>query len=283
MIYDYIVVGAGIVGLAVALELPRRRPGTSLLVLEKEPAVALHQTGRNSGVIHEGVYYNPGSLKARLCKLGAAATKAFCRENGIKFEQRGKLIVATDDNELMRMKELAERAIANDIEFDHLSERELTQLEPAITGRGALLIQGTSIVDYHEICLKMAARLSDYRKTEIHFGTRVEAIEESTTGVRVSTQAGEFGANRLIACAGLQGDRLARQAGAETDFRIVPFRGDYYSLAGAPVVRRLVYPVPDPSLPFLGIHTSTHDRRHRHGRTERSGGLRAGKVWQIRR
>jgi L-2-hydroxyglutarate oxidase len=254
VIYDYVVVGGGIVGLAVALELRRCRPGTSLLVLEKEAAVAVHQTGRNSGVIHEGVYYSPGSLKARLCKLGAAATKAFCRENGIKYEQRGKLIVATDDIELMRMRELAERAIANDIEFDNLSERELSRLEPAITGRGALLIRGTSIVDYREICLKMMARLSDHGKTEIRFGTRVEAIEESATGVRVSTQAGEFGANRLIACAGLQGDRLARQAGAKTDFRIVPFRGDYYSLAGAPVVRRLVYPVPDPSLPFLGIH-----------------------------
>lgn len=253
--YDYCVVGAGIVGLATAAELLRREPGARLLVLDKEARPAVHQTGHNSGVIHAGIYYQPGSLKARLCREGAEATKAFCTRHGIAFEECGKLLVATDDLEMERMEALAGRAAQNGIAFERLGRDRLRQAEPAITGLGALLVPSTGIVDYRRVSAAMAGEIMEAGGT-IAFGMSVSAIREDESGVTVGAGGETFRAGRLVVCAGLQSDRLARLAGLDIDFRIVPFRGEYYTLpAGkADIVRHLIYPIPDPDLPFLGVH-----------------------------
>ena len=255
MRYDFCVIGAGIVGLATALDLLRRRPGASLLLLEKEEDVARHQTGHNSGVIHSGIYYAPGSLKARLCREGAAATKEFCRENAIPFEECGKLLVATDEREERAMDQLQERAAQNGIEVERLGPDALREAEPEISGRGALLVKTTGIVDYKHICRVMSDRLRGLG-ADIRFGTSVTSISE--TGEFVALRAGDqhFEARRLVACAGLQSDRIATLAGMRLGHRIIPFRGEYYALPATrnSLVRHLIYPIPDPALPFLGVH-----------------------------
>ncbi len=253
--YDYCVVGSGIVGLATAAELLRREPGARLVVLDKEARPAVHQTGHNSGVIHAGVYYQPGSLKARLCREGAEATKAFCTRHGIAFEECGKLLVATDDLEMERMEALAGRAAQNGIAFERLGRSRLNEAEPAVTGLGALLVPSTGIVDYRAICAAMAGEITEGGGT-IAFGMPVSAIREDEAGVTVGAGSETFRAGRLVVCAGLQSDRLARLAGLDIDFRIVPFRGEYYTLPAdkARIVRHLIYPIPDPELPFLGVH-----------------------------
>lgn len=255
MAYDVCVIGGGIIGLATALEISKRRPGATIVVLEKEDAVARHQTGRNSGVIHAGIYYTPGSLKARLCREGAAATKAFCRTHGIPFDECGKLVVATSPLEMERLSAIRERARVNEIEVTEMSEADLRVAEPAIAGLGALKVHATGIVSYSAICRKMADLIRQ-AGGEIRFGTRVDGISESADAVRVETNQGTVHAGKLVVCAGLQSDRLARMAGLDVNFRIVPFRGEYYVLpeAKSQIVRHLIYPVPDPSLPFLGIH-----------------------------
>lgn len=258
--FRYCVVGAGIVGLSAAYHLLAAEPDATVVVLEAESAVARHQTGHNSGVIHSGIYYEPGSLKARLCKAGEQATKDFCRQHGIAFDECGKLIVATDAGELDRMARLEERAAVNGIECRRLDAGQLAQLEPGIAGLGALHLPRTGIVDYRQI----AARLADLVAAErgsVRTGEKVLRIDETGTCVVVQTAAGRISCERLIVCAGLQSDRLARMAGltgASGDVQIVPFRGEYYRLppARAGFVHRLIYPVPDPELPFLGVHLS---------------------------
>lgn len=253
--YDYCIIGGGIVGLSTAMALQDRTPGASILLLEKEPELARHQTGHNSGVIHAGIYYAPGSLKAALCREGAEASKAFCSENGIPFETCGKLLVATNDTELERMESLEERARRNGIEYSRLSMSQLRSDEPNIAGLGALLVHATGIVDYTAICRAMAARI-EARGGEIRRGAEISAIAEEDGSVRVASASGRFDARRLIACAGLQSDRIALMAGLKIHHRIVPFRGEYYVLppSKADLTRRLIYPIPDPDLPFLGIH-----------------------------
>jgi len=253
--YDFCIIGGGILGLTTAHELLSQNPGSSLLLIEKEANTAVHQTGHNSGVIHSGIYYRPGSLKAELCKSGADATKRFCRDNGINFETRGKLIVATDDRQLMRMHALAGTAIKNGIEFEVLGASDLTRLEPNISGAGAILVPSAGIVSYVEICAVIAERLRD-AGCDIVFGSAVDAIREDAGCVYVESASRTWTARQLIVCAGLQADRLARIAGQEIDFQIIPFRGEYYELVPdkCSLVHHLVYPVPDPELPFLGIH-----------------------------
>ncbi|MFK8254166.1 L-2-hydroxyglutarate oxidase [Ancylobacter terrae] len=255
MIFDFCVVGGGIVGLATALELMRQRPGASLVLIEKEESVGHHQTGHNSGVIHAGIYYAPGSLKARLCVAGLHATKAFCDEHAIPYETCGKLIVATNAVELARIEALHARATANGLTLSHVSAGELREIEPNITGIGALLSPETAIVSYRRVCETMAALLRD-AGAELRLGQRVTAITEETDGVTVVTDAGEFRTRRLVCCGGLQSDRLARMAGAKADFRIVPFRGEHFRLSAhrRAIVRHLIYPAPAPDLPFLGVH-----------------------------
>lgn len=252
---DFCVIGGGIVGLASALALLERCSGASLVLLEKEDGVARHQTGHNSGVIHSGIYYTPGSLKARLCKLGAQATVDFCREYGVLHEVCGKMIVATDELELARLEDLHVRAGENGIECERIDAAELKRREPAIAGLGALFVPSTGIVDFPGMCRAMAARTLELGG-RIEFGARVTAIEEDGSGVIVRADDRTWTARQLVACAGLQADRIAAMGGIDPDFRIVPFRGEYYRLppGKSNLARTLIYPVPNPELPFLGIH-----------------------------
>lgn len=252
---DVVIVGGGIVGLATAHQLLTARSELSIVVLEKEVEVGTHQSGHNSGVIHAGIYYEPGSLKADFCRRGAAATKAFASAHGIPVETPGKLIVATEEAELPRLAALAERAGRNGIEAHPVTAPELVEREPHIVGRAALLLPGTGIIDYALVARTLAAVLRA-RGVEIRLGVAARTLHESAREVVVDTTAGEVRGQLLVGCAGLQSDRVARAAGVETELRIVPFRGEYYELAPqrAGLVRHLVYPVPDPDLPFLGVH-----------------------------
>ncbi|HEY7209568.1 MAG TPA: L-2-hydroxyglutarate oxidase [Bryobacteraceae bacterium] len=255
MTFDYCVIGGGIVGLASAWELLKRQPGARLVVLEKEDGVARHQTGHNSGVIHSGIYYAPGSLKAELCRRGAEATKNFCDENGIPYDVCGKLLVATNELERVRMDALFERAHTNQVEVERLDAAELRRREPNITGVGALFVKSTGIVSYRRVAEVMADKIRA-AGGEIEFGVRVNAILEGAADVAITAGERRWSARQLIVCAGLQSDRLARMAGCKIDHQIVPFRGEYYRLPAAHngIVRHLIYPIPDPNLPFLGIH-----------------------------
>lgn len=255
MRYEYCVIGGGIVGLATARDLLRRRPGASLLLIEKEEDFGQHQTGHNSGVIHAGVYYAPGSLKARLCREGAAMTKAYCTEKGIPFETCGKLIVATNAKEEAGLAALAERCAANGVGVEKIGPAGLRVVEPNIAGTAALLVAETGIVNYQQICRALA---DDIRRLggELHIGTQATGIRETGDGVEITTNGATIITDRLIVCGGLQSDRLAKLAGLKLDLRIIPFRGEYFRLPASKsdIVRHLIYPVPDASLPFLGIH-----------------------------
>ncbi len=253
--FDYCIIGGGIVGLATAKAIQEADPGAKVVVLEKEAELACHQTGHNSGVIHAGIYYQPESLKAQLCRVGAEATKAFCEQYSIPFETCGKLLVATSALEVERMEALAKRAAQNDIVFQRLDQKALKKAEPAIAGLGALLVPATGIVDYARVSRAMAAEIVE-RGGVLHLNSPVTAIREDEKGVTVGAGGNAVRASKLVACAGLQSDRLARLAGLDIDHRIVPFRGEYYKLpqSKANIVKHLIYPIPDPELPFLGIH-----------------------------
>ncbi|MBI6955459.1 L-2-hydroxyglutarate oxidase [Pseudomonas sp. B21-023] len=255
MTYDYCIIGGGIVGLATAMALLTRRPGASLLILEKEASLGRHQTGHNSGVIHAGIYYAPGSLKADLCKRGAQATKDFCAEHGIAFEVCGKLLVASNDLEVQRMQALYERSQQNGLKVERLDAGALREREPNIVGKGALFLDATGIVDYQQVCDAMA-KVIRQAGGEVHLSTAVRAIQEHADHVAVSTDGNTWRARQLVACAGLQSDRLARLAGVQIDHQIIPFRGEYYRLPPSKnqIVNHLIYPIPDPELPFLGVH-----------------------------
>jgi L-2-hydroxyglutarate oxidase len=255
MSHDVIIIGAGIVGLATAVQIQQRWPALRLLLLEKEHGPALHQSGRNSGVVHAGVYYEPGSLKARFCREGAAATYAYCRANGLPLHKPGKLVVATSEPEIARLRALHERCRLNGLEPTLLSGEQLRQLEPAVHGQAAMLVAESGIVDYPRICRSL---LEEFRARggEVRFDCEVSAIREEDPAIRV--QAGEraFQGRHLVGCGGLMADRLARLQGLQIGFRIIPYRGEYYRLRDGlrGLVAHLVYPVPDPALPFLGVH-----------------------------
>jgi L-2-hydroxyglutarate oxidase len=256
MRYDFCVVGGGIVGLASAREILRRRPGASLVLLEKEADLATHQTGHNSGVIHAGVYYSPGSLKARLCRAGNLQIRQFCAEQGIPIEECGKLIVATTPVEVQRLAELRKRCDLNGIDVQEVAGADLVTLEPRIAGLAALLVPSTAIVDYRRVALALAEDIRR-RGGEVRLRSCVRSITEHSADVEVILTEGEpVRAGQLIACAGLQADRLARAARLDVQLRIIPFRGEYFLLptAKSTIVRHLIYPVPDPELPFLGVH-----------------------------
>lgn len=255
MIYDYCIIGGGIVGLATAMALLERQPGASLLILEKENVLARHQTGHNSGVIHAGIYYAPGSLKADLCKRGAQATKDFCTQHQIKFEVCGKLLVASTPLEVERMHALYQRSQQNGLKVEQLDAKELQRREPNIVGLGGLFLDATGIVDYKQVCEAMA-RVIQNAGGEVQLQTRVRAIVETADKVTISSDDKVWSARQLVACAGLQSDRLAALAGVKIDHQIVPFRGEYFRLPAAKnnIVNHLIYPIPDPELPFLGVH-----------------------------
>ncbi len=261
MIYDFGIIGAGIVGLATAREILRARPGASLVLLEKEGEIARHQTGHNSGVVHAGIYYAPGSFKAKLCREGAEATKAFCAEHDIPVETCGKLLVATNEKECARLDALHERSIENNVEVERIDSKELTCREPDICGLAALFVPSTAIVDYKRVAAALAQAIQA-AGGEIALGETVEAIREHGPGVEIRTPRRTFEVKSLVACAGLQSDRIAALAGARIDHRIIPFRGEFYTLPRSRrgLISSLIYPVPNPELPFVGIHlTKTID------------------------
>jgi len=261
---DTAVVGAGIVGLAVARELLIRAPGSTVVVLEQAEAIATGQTGANSGVVHAGVYYEPGSLKARLCVEGARDLYAYCDEKGIEARRIGKMIVATDEREIPRLDELERRARANGVpELHRIDAAELREIEPHARGISALHSPTTGIVDFAAVARAYAADVEAAGGTVL-LGCRVSGVAPASSGgLQLVHSGGTVDAQRAIFCCGHQSDRMAVMQGADPDPRIVPFRGKYLRIKPErePLVRGLIYPVPDPALPFLGVHLT----RHPHG------------------
>ncbi|TLS41608.1 L-2-hydroxyglutarate oxidase [Streptomyces montanus] len=249
---DVLVIGGGIVGLSTAYAITRAAPGTRVIVLEKEPGPARHQTGRNSGVIHSGIYYRPGSLKARYAVRGAAEMVKFCAEYGIAHAVTGKLIVATDRDELPRLHALVQRGRENGIPVRELGPTQIAEYEPEVRGLAAIHVATTGVCDF----VGVARQLAEASGAEIRYGTKVTYIDRRPDlGVAVRTGEGTIVRARvMVNCAGLHCDEIARLAGDEPGMRIVPFRGEYYSLVRPSLVKGLVYPVPDPAFPFLGVH-----------------------------
>jgi L-2-hydroxyglutarate oxidase len=263
MSYDLAVVGAGIVGLAVAREFLRRRPGASLVVIDQQATVGYHQTSHNSGVIHSGVYYKPGSLKARLCVEGARLMYEFCDEHAVRYERCGKLIVAVREDELPGLADLAERGLVNGVPgLRRVGRGEIADIEPECRGLAGLYSPATGIVDYPAVARALEAQLRA-AGVEFALGCRIRRVGREQGQTVLEHGGGTYRAAWAVLCAGLWSDRLAVSAGAPADPRIVPFRGAYLRLAaGERPVRGMVYPVPDPELPFLGVHVTRHIDGH---------------------
>jgi len=260
--FDVAIVGGGIVGLATALQLLRRRPDLRLVVLEREAELAVHQSGHNSGVVHAGLYYAPGSLKARLCREGKVELEQFCAVHGIPVERIGKLVVATDEEELSRLAALRTRAEANEVAgLEEVGPERIREIEPHAAGIQGLWSPGTGIVDFRRVALAYADEVRNAGAT-ILTGRRVTAVRTDGERRVLETTGGPVFATNLITCAGLWADQVAGLTGGGGPERIIPFRGDYYTLRAEarPLVRGLIYPVPDPRFPFLGVHlTKRHD------------------------
>ena len=250
--FDFVVIGGGIVGLATARELLLRHPGSSLLVLEKERELASHQTGHNSGVIHSGIYYNPGSLKARICRSGISKLLSFCEECGIDYDMCGKVIVATDESERPRLHALIDRGVANGVPgLRIISSSELKEIEPYAKGVEAILSPETGIIDFRVVALELAQSVKD-KGGVIKTNSKILSFQNGT----VCTTTGDFEARNIVCCAGLQADRIEKLSGKKTALLILAFRGEYYKLKSESeyLVNNLIYPVPDPQFPFLGVH-----------------------------
>ncbi|CAI0827697.1 L-2-hydroxyglutarate oxidase LhgO [Serratia proteamaculans] len=253
--HDVIIIGAGLVGLGVANALQEANPSLRILILEKESGPAAHQSGHNSNVVHSGIYYAPGSLKARLAKLGNQSMFAFCREHDLYHDQCGKVIVATQLKELDLLENIYQRGLQNGLAVSRLSQAQLREREPHVNGLEALLVPDAGIVNYSQVAAKLA-EIIQQRGGEIHYGQQVEGISESSDDVSVRTQHVQYQAKWLVNCAGLFSDRIAALAGYQTGMKIVPFRGEYYVLNDEKnyLVNHLIYPVPNPDFPFLGVH-----------------------------
>ena len=255
MKYDYIIIGAGIAGLATALSLSAKHPAGRICVIEKEPGEARHQSGRNSGVIHSGIYYKPGSYKARFARSGSQSMVRFCREQGIPHEICGKVIVATSPEELPRLENIYQRGLENGVKVSRLTAGQVREREPHVHCLAGVLVPEAGIVDYARVTARYRELLIDHG-ADVVFNTCVTGITETSATVAVETTGGLFEGGILINCGGLQSDRIARMAGLVPEGRIVPFRGEYYDVVPEKsyLVKHLVYPVPNPDFPFLGVH-----------------------------
>ncbi|MHB0961257.1 MAG: L-2-hydroxyglutarate oxidase [Pirellulaceae bacterium] len=252
---DIAIIGGGILGLATAYRVTQRLSGRSLQLFEKESAVGQHQSGRNSGVLHSGIYYTPGSLKASNCRAGKRAMEAFCREQDIPFEKCGKVIVAVNEQEVPVLERIYQRGLANGVACERISPARLRELEPHAAGIDALHVPETGIVDFRQICQRLAA-LVQKAGGQVRTGTQVVGIRTDRDWFVLQTPRGSFRTRSLINCAGLHSDRVVTMCGEQPAVRIVPFRGEYYELQPSAhhLCRNLIYPVPDPNFPFLGVH-----------------------------
>jgi (S)-2-hydroxyglutarate dehydrogenase len=253
--YDIVIIGGGVVGLSTAMTLGQQYPDVKILLLEKENDWGHHQTGHNSGVIHSGIYYKPGSLKARFCRDGCATMVAFCEANGVDYDVCGKLIVATSPEELPQLEKLYQRGLENGIEVSKLSAEAVREIEPHVSCLSAIRVHSTGITDYKQVC-RTYVNYATRQGADLRLNTRVIAIQKIATGYFLETTSGSFQTQFLINCAGLQSDRIAKLAEAEPEAKIVPFRGEYYELIPEKreLVKHLIYPVPNPDFPFLGVH-----------------------------
>ena len=257
MHYDVAIIGGGILGLSTGMVLLQQRPDLKLILLEKESSWASHQTGRNSGVIHSGIYYKPGSMKARFAKAGNRSIVTFCQRHNLPVEICGKVIVATRKDELPRLDALYKRGLENGLEVENLNEEKLREIEPHVAGIGALYVPSTGIVDYSLISRTIASEIVRLGG-ELRLNTTVTRLNQMTQGAGqlVSTSQGEVETNLVVNCAGLYSDRVAHMGQTEVNSRIIPFRGEYYELTPSArhLVHGLIYPIPDPAFPFLGVH-----------------------------
>ncbi|MGO9876459.1 MAG: L-2-hydroxyglutarate oxidase [Acidimicrobiia bacterium] len=265
---DVLVIGGGIVGLATARAIAHSHPQRSVVVVEKEATVGAHQSGRNSGVIHAGVYYAPGSEKARLCSAGRVSMVEYCREHGIDHAVCGKVVVASDDADRGRLAELERRCTANGVRAETIGPERLREIEPHVAGVAALHVFDTGIVDYADVCRSLAAEIEE-AGTAIRLGCAVRAGSDTASGLVVETTGGTFEAQRVVTCAGLHADEVARAVSGPDgagDLRVIAFRGEYRELipSRSHLVRTLVYPVPDPRFPFLGVHLTRGVDGHVH-------------------
>jgi len=254
--FDIVIIGAGITGLAAAYRLLKKSPGLKICILEKESGIAAHQTGHNSGVIHSGIYYKPGSSKALNCITGYKLLLDFCNEFNVNYEICGKLIIAVSDNEVSRLNNLYQRGVENGLTgLSIISENEINKFEPHAAGVKALHVPQTGIVNYISVCQKIYTKLL-HKNISVNFNEKVSDIKCASDEVTIKTQSGTYTAKCLVSCAGLYSDRIAEMSGMKTDFKIIPFRGEYYRLReeSKTLVKNLIYPVPDPEFPFLGVH-----------------------------
>lgn len=252
---DILIIGAGIIGLSTAYHLSEKFKDRKIIVLDKEGEAAKHQTGHNSGVIHSGIYYKPGSYKARFARNGSRSMMAFCDKHNIDYAQCGKIIVATDEEEIPRMKKLYERGLENQLDVKLLNGYEVREIEPFVNTVGGILVKNTGIVDFKAVTEKFGG-LFEQNGGEIHYNTSVQNITEEDGKITVGTDAVQYETDYLINCAGLYSDKLAKMSGVDTDVKIIPFRGEYFKLNESVehYVKTLIYPVPNPELPFLGVH-----------------------------
>lgn len=252
---DFAIIGGGIVGLSAAMALGKRYPNARIFVLEKESEVAPHQTGHNSGVIHSGIYYKPGSLKAKFCTEGNRLMVEFCQKHGIDYDVCGKVIVATSPEELPLLETLYQRGLANGLSVKKITAEAVKEIEPYVSCLAGLQVTSTGIVNYKQVCQKYA-ELVKHQGGELYFNTQVQRLIPTTTGYTLETSQGTFQTKFLINCAGLFCDRIAKAAGVNPQMKIVPFRGEYYELVPEKrsLVKHLIYPVPNPNFPFLGVH-----------------------------